>query len=107
VEDAREWVRWWRIEGRPEMRTILWEEWDPLGLYALVRDDDWPADEYDSYANVLASKLKRGNDREDIVGYLATSLADKDTLIAPAWITRCEAAADALIEWYTRSNAPR
>ena len=89
------------------MRIILWEKWDPLGLYALVRDEDWPEDEYDSYANVLASKLKRGSDRADIIGYLTTSLVDKDTLITPAWITRCEAAGDALIEWYAQSNVPR
>ena len=83
------------------------EKWDPLGLCALVRDDDWPEDEYDSYAIVLASKLKRSNDRAVIVGYFTTRLVDKDTVISPAWITRCEAAGDALIEWYAQSNAPR
>jgi hypothetical protein len=107
VEDATGWVRWWRIEGRPEMRKILWEKWDPLGLCAVVRDDDWPEDEYDSYGDVLASKLKRGNDREDIVSYLTKSLIDKDTIITPAWVARCEAAAAALIQWYAHSNAPR
>ena len=48
MEDARECVRWWRIEGRTEMRKILWETWDPLGLNALVREADCPEDEYDS-----------------------------------------------------------
>lgn len=89
------------------MRKILWKNWDPLGLCALMRDDEWPEDEYDSYANVLASNLKRGNDRADIVGYLTTSLIDRDTPITPAWITRCETAGDAPIEWYAESNAPR
>lgn len=105
MEDAREWVRWWRIEGLREMRAILWTEWDPLGLCSI--DPDWPEDEYDSYASVLASKLRRGNDRTDIVGYLTTSLVDKHDVITPKWIARCEAAADALIEWYAQSNAPR
>jgi hypothetical protein len=82
-------------------------EVDPLGLCAVVRDDDWPEDEYDSYGDVLASKLKRGNDREDIVSYLTKSLIDKDTIITPAWVARCEAAAAALIQWYAHSNAPR
>ena len=108
VDDARKWVRWWRIEGSREMRQILWEKWDPLGLYELVRDpeEEWPEDEYDSYAHVLASKLKRGNERSDIVSYLTTSLTDKDAPITPAWVARCETAADALIDWYARSNAP-
>jgi hypothetical protein len=102
VEDAREWVRWWRIEGLREMRAVLWEYWDPLGLTGVAPDD-----EYDSYANVLASKLRRGNDRRDIVAYLTTSLVDKDDVITPTWTARCEKAADALIDWYAQSNAPR
>jgi hypothetical protein len=54
MRDARAWVRWWRIEGLQQMREILWEKWDPLGLKGIA-----PVDEYDSYAQVLASKLKR------------------------------------------------
>jgi hypothetical protein len=95
-------MRWWRIEGLPQMRRVLWQHWDPLALHGLAPDD-----EYDSYANVLASKLKRGNDRSDIVSYLTTSLVDKGDVITPKWMARCEAAADALIDWYAKSNAPR
>jgi hypothetical protein len=56
VEDARAWVRWWRIEGVREMLSIVREKWDPLGLHGIT--DGSPDDEYDSYANVLASKPK-------------------------------------------------
>jgi hypothetical protein len=84
------------------MRSILWDRWDPLALTGLVPDD-----EYDSYANVLASKLKRGNDRSDIVAYLTTCLIDRGTPITPAWTARCEATADALLAWYRQSNSPR
>ena len=87
------------------MRRILWAEWDPLGLSGI--DPDWPEDEYDSYATVLASKLKRGNERSDIVSYLTTSPMEKDDVVTPSWIARCEAAADALIDWYEQSSAPR
>lgn len=66
-----------------------------------------PVDEYDSYANVLASKLKRGNDRSDIVAYLTTKLWEPGDLITATWQARCEEAADALIEWYSGSNAPK
>jgi hypothetical protein len=83
VDDAREWVRWWRIEGLREMRSVLWEHWNPLALDGLAPDD-----EYDSYANVLASKLRRGNERSDIVSYLTTSIIDKNALITPKWVAR-------------------
>ena len=49
------------------MRTVLWKRWDPLGLRGI--SDDWTEDEYDSYANVLASKLKRGNNRVLVDGH--------------------------------------
>ena len=102
VEDARAWARWWRIDGLREMRAILWEKWDPLALNGIAPDD-----EYDGYAQVLASKLKRGSDRSDIVAYLMTKLWEPSDLITPTWQVRCEDAADALIEWYSRSRAPR
>jgi hypothetical protein len=96
------------IEGLRQMRHILWEKWDPLGLSEVVPGEDgWPDDEYDSYAKVFASKLKRRNERADIVSYLTTSLIDRETTITATWVARCEAAADALIVWYGQSNAPR
>lgn len=102
MEDAAAWVTWWRTEGLHEMRPILWDHWDPLGLRGQV-----PEDEYDSYAGVLASKLKRGNSRSEIVSYLATTLMDEGDVLAPEWTARCESAADALIAWYARTRAPR
>ena len=100
MEDAREWVRWWRIQGLSEMRRLLWEHWDPLGLNGIAPDD-----EYDSYARVLASKLKRGDDRAEIVRYLTVSLAEPGDPLPEQWRAKCEAAADTLIEWYARSGA--
>jgi hypothetical protein len=38
------------------------------------------------------------------VSYLTTSLTEKDDVATPQWIARGEAAADALIEWYSRSD---
>jgi hypothetical protein len=109
VDDARDWVRWWRVEGLPEMRNILWEKWDPLGLFedACDPDERWPEDEYDAYANVLASKLKRGNCRSDIKTYLTNSLLEEGDALTPQWEARCALAADALIAWYEGSSAPR
>jgi hypothetical protein len=102
VEDPTAWTRWWRIEGLREMRSLLWEHWDPLALKGQAPDD-----EYDGYASVLASKLQRGNDRSDIVSYLTTSLMEKDDVLTSKWTTTCENAADVLIAGYARSNPPR
>jgi hypothetical protein len=102
MEDARAWVRWRRLEGLPQMRALLWEKWDPLGL----RPHDAPEDEYDSYANILASKLKRGTSREDIADYLTTALAEEG-VITPAWVARCNQTAQDLLDWYGQSSAPR
>lgn len=92
MADATAWVGWWRARGLYEMRSILWDHWDPLGLKGQAPDD-----EYDSDAGVLASKLKRGNERSDIVSHLTTSLMEKDDVLAPKWTARCENAADVLI----------
>ena len=91
-----------RVDGLREMGPLLWEFWDPLGLAELGVPDD----EYDTYAAVLASKLKRGNARADLVHYLTFTLSDPADHIAPVWRARCERAADALLEWYANSNAP-
>jgi hypothetical protein len=65
-----------------------------------------PDDEYDSYARVLGSKLKRNNGRADIADYLTTALA-RDRLVTPDWAERCNRTAQELLDWYEQSNAPR
>ena len=101
MDDARAWARWWRLDGLPQMRSLLWELWDPLALAGVAPDD-----EYDSYAAVLASKLRRRNSVDDIAAYLTTTLASEDDLLSPEWRAQCERTAHALVEWYGRSAAP-
>lgn len=84
------------------MRRLLWEHWDPLALAGVA-----PEDEYDSYAGVLASKLKRRQDRAEIVRYLTVALAEPDDPLPLKWRAACENAADALMEWYARSAPDR
>jgi hypothetical protein len=50
-----------------EVRRILWEEWDPIG----VRDLGGPDDEYDSYAGVVARYVVEGRDEFAISQLLA------------------------------------
>lgn len=95
-------MRWWRLEGKPQLRALAFEWWDPLGLAGIVPDD-----EYDAYLDVLASKLKRGMSRADVVSYLTQTLSEDDSPSASMWGEKCERAADVFIDWYRRSNAPR
>ena len=62
-----EWHRWWKQRGESELRTLLMDRWDPIG----VRDEPLAASEYDSYLGPLASKLRAGADAQAVATYLA------------------------------------
>jgi hypothetical protein len=49
-----------------EVRRILWEEWDPIG----VRQHGGPDDEYDSYAATLSRFVLDGSDEHRIAEHL-------------------------------------
>ncbi len=100
--DPGPWMRGWYSEGRAQMRVLLWERWDPLGLRSL---DDPPEDAYDDYDGMLASNIKRGSDLEDVTAYLTTTLTEEDA-VTPAWIAQCRRTAQDLLDWYRASNAP-
>jgi hypothetical protein len=50
-----------------KIKQLLWEEWDPIGVSDL---EDWPSDEYDSYAMHIFSMLNDGNSVQDLTEYL-------------------------------------
>ena len=50
----------------PEIRRILMERWDPIG----VREETMAADEYDEYATQIFGLLARGASDDQVVGYL-------------------------------------
>jgi len=58
---------WWKRRGARELRRILMEEWDPIG----VRRIPEAADEYDTYLGPLASRLREGAPAETIADYLS------------------------------------
>lgn len=47
------------------VRTILFHEWDPIGI-----SEYGPADEYDTYVDQICAKLIRGEDRDQLANYL-------------------------------------
>lgn len=50
-----------------QLKALLWEEWDPIGVNC---DAGGPTDEYDSYALKLYSMLKSNASRDEILNYL-------------------------------------
>lgn len=50
-----------------KIKRLLWEEWDPIGVAAL---EDWPSDEYNSYAMRIFSMLNSGASIDDVTKYL-------------------------------------
>ncbi|MGZ8363768.1 MAG: hypothetical protein ACXW3D_07685 [Caulobacteraceae bacterium] len=49
------------------VHSILWNEWDPIGVRHF---GDWPDDEYDFYIWPLISKITRSETVEQIADYL-------------------------------------
>jgi hypothetical protein len=67
------------------MRLLLWGEWDPLDLRVHA-----PNDEYDSYFNVVAGKLRRHESAAEIAEYLSVTkrqIWGSDPTLGPA--TNC------------------
>jgi hypothetical protein len=68
---SEEWLGWWRTTGERELRCILMTAWDPVG--AGDAPEAW--DEYDSYAPVVAHRLRDAtHERRRQNGYLARAL---------------------------------
>ena len=66
--DQAEHERWWRERGATELRALLYEEWDPIGLKDLAEDS---SDEYEAYAGQLVRRLRAGADEEEVAAQLA------------------------------------
>ena len=58
---------WWRERGAAELRDLLYEEWDPIGVKDLAEDS---ADEYEAYAGQLARRLRAGASEEEVASLL-------------------------------------
>jgi hypothetical protein len=48
-----------------DLKRLLWEQWDPIGVCG-----GGPDDEYDSYAYEVWMRLKRGASTNEIADYL-------------------------------------
>jgi hypothetical protein len=63
---ALDWYDWWQSKGEVEVRRILMDEWDPIG----VQDLPSAADEYDRYGRVIGLMLLQGVRLAELETYL-------------------------------------
>lgn len=64
----------WTADEIEQLRALLMEKWDPIGVHDLADDEiDREAywDEYDSYMPAILSDLQNGGDVEWLAQYLA------------------------------------
>jgi hypothetical protein len=65
--DAQEYERWWNERGAGELRELLLEEWDPIGIAKIA---DETTDEYEHYAGQLVRRLRAGASEDEIATVL-------------------------------------
>jgi hypothetical protein len=59
---------WWKRSGEGELRRLVMESWDPIGVSGAPQ----AVDEYDDYLGPIAQRLREGASPEQIADYLAT-----------------------------------
>jgi hypothetical protein len=65
--ELSEYHQWWKHQGGQELRRLLMDKWDPIGVKA------WPeaADEYDGYRGGVMNLLREGATADRIARHLA------------------------------------
>jgi hypothetical protein len=95
----------WTAEEIEQLRSLLMEEWDPIGVHHFSDDDEdresyW--DEYDSYMPAILSDLDSGGDVEWLAQYLARRRTMDMGLDDRPELDR--RAAEAIIAWNSRGR---
>lgn len=91
----------WKRSGAAQLRSILLEEWDPIG----VRRVPEAADEYDSYLGQIGARLREAKTADEIAGYLTDVEKVRMGLgISEAARTRNAALARRLIDWHAQET---
>ena len=70
--ELADWHMWWKRSGARELRALLMEHWDPLG----VAGEPEAADEYDEQVGKLGQMLREGTTADDIGTYLGRVRAE-------------------------------
>lgn len=95
--DLARWHMWWKRSGAHELRALLMEAWDPIGVAGIPE----AADEYDSYIGPVARLLREDRRVGEIASYLhhvRTSVMGLDG--SPEMDERDREVATRLVAWY-------
>jgi hypothetical protein len=97
--DVRDHDRWWQERGMQQLRDLLYQHWDPIGLKDLAEDS---ADEYEAYAGQIVRRLRAGADDQELALLLESFRLDMGLAPADPPLDTARMIAD----WY-RASRPR
>ena len=97
--DLADYHQWWKHQGGQELRRLLMEEWDPIG----VKDSPEAADEYDGYRGALIQLLRGGAPAARIAEHLAQ--VEHTSLGFTTTAEQLLPVAQLLVRWYADSLA--
>lgn len=93
-----DWNRWWEQSGEGELRALVMQRWDPIG----VADEPAAADEYDSYLGPIASQLRQGAEVDDVTRYL--HFVRTQLMGLPAADHHDARVAEEIVDWYAQAG---
>jgi hypothetical protein len=95
--DLSEWHMWFKRRGGRQLRTLLMDKWDPIGVDGVPE----AIDEYDAYVARIADSLRRGAEVGQVAAMLSGIRIDGMSL-APSPAVDASVAA-AIVDWYARA----
>lgn len=99
--DLAEHHQWWKHQGGQELRRLLMDEWDPIG----VKGAAGAADEYDGYRGPIADRLSSGASAREIAEYLSQVEREHMGLGSGRTADDLLPLSERLIDWYAASTS--
>jgi hypothetical protein len=94
-----EYHQWWKHQGGQELRRLLMERWDPIG----VKDAPEAASEYDGYLAGVMQLLRSGASGEAIAEHL--SQVEQERMGFRTTATQLQPVGERIVFWYADSLA--
>lgn len=95
--DLADWHLWYKRRGGRQLRTLLMEHWDPIGVHGVAE----AADEYDTYAGRVANCLRSRGGAEQVAAILNAGRTEWMGFRADPQSDA--AVADLIVAWYAKS----
>ncbi|HKG57802.1 MAG TPA: hypothetical protein VKA85_11190 [Candidatus Limnocylindrales bacterium] len=92
--DLSEWHLWFKRRGGRQLRILLMDNWDPIG----VRGAPEAIDEYDRYVGRIADSLRRGANVQHVAAMLTAARTGSIGLGADPETDAT--AARSIVDWY-------